>query len=1100
MTLSPSKPQQSALNTTLDQAIAHLQSCSQLDIQSTWHWHQGDLPQDQALDSTQWQHWAIAPLNPRQHIPWPRGKNVLWLAQNICIPPQLNGFALEGLTLRLGLTWWAEVAQIYINGTLTHTGDLFDCFARLLLTPHAKPGTSIEIAIRLVSPGHDDGALVRSRCLYENPNHSLEPIPEPGFVADELAVMQRFLTVLDPDQLPKLTEAIALLNDLPPTDSDAFTKQLNSRLAQLRQQLMPLSDWIKQRTVHLLGHAHLDLAWLWPIAETWDAAQRTFESVLALQKDFPELVFTHSTPALYDWMETHRPDLFQDIQEQVQQGVWEVGAGLWVEPEFNVVSGESIVRQVLYGQHYTQRKFGQISRIAWLPDSFGFCWQLPQILAQGGIDYFATQKLRWNDTTIFPHDLFQWRSPDGTAITSVTLPPIGTDVDPVKIADYASQWEHQTHQIESLWLPGMGDHGGGPTRDMLEVARRWARSPFFPQLSFTAAEPFLDAVCETASTETLPVWDDELYLELHRGCYTTRAEQKYWNRRCEVLLYQAELFAAIATLTTEADFPHAAIEQSWKNVLFNQFHDILPGSSIPEVYEESDPLWQQAETTAEQVLSDALNAIAHAIAVPDPPTPHSIPVILFNSTNWERSEVVTIAVPDDRALWRVHDTDGQEWVGQLTGIDRSGRSPYRHFRFLAPPVPGIGYRLVWLSPGEASTPDRTSELPKPSSQEPVEDTESTWVLENSYLRITVDSTTGDLTEVFDKTAQRHVLSSPGNQLQAFRDQGQYWDAWNIAPDYADHPLPPAKLLDIQWVERGTVQQRLRVIRQIGRSPIQQDYILDAASPLLRIETEVDWHEDFTLLKVAFPVNFEATTATYEIPCGAIARPLVPQTPADQAKWEVPALNWADLTIASETEATSYGVSLLSDCKHGYDATPSCLRLTLLKSPKWPDPDADRGHHHFSYAFYPHQGTWKEANAVRQGYAFAQPLTPIQLMKAQQYSTEGKTLPATQTFINLDDPNLVLMAFKPAEDQFLPESESSHRWMMRCYEACGEGGNIEVEKLCSTSSALSGLNYREQSNILEERSDRSTKSNTSIDESGNELAIAPWKIVTLAFES
>ncbi|MEB3214209.1 MAG: hypothetical protein VKL39_22865, partial [Leptolyngbyaceae bacterium] len=505
-------PMHTALCSDIERAIARLRQLSQFDIQHQWHSCSEDLGVEQGAGENSvgenssdhwaaqegWEGWAIAPLNDRHHIAWPRGQRVLWLKQTIQVPPDLGGFSLEGLTLRLALTWWAEDAQIFVDGDHVHTGDLYDCFCRILLREQVTPGEVITVAIRLVSPGHDDGALVRSHCLYENPDQSLDPVPEPGFVADELAVLSRYLTAIDPDHLPTLHEAIQHIdwNALP--DRSDF----NARLKTLRDTLEPFSSLIKQRTIHLLGHAHLDLAWLWPIPETWDAAQRTFESVLNLQKDFPDLIFTHSTPALYAWLETHRPDLFAAIQTQVQNGTWEVGAGLWVEPELNLVSGESIIRQVLYGQRYTREKFGRISRIAWLPDSFGFCWQLPQILALGGIAYFATQKLRWNDSNPFPHDWFEWRSPDGTPIHSLTLPPIGSDIDPIKMADYACTWETNTGHLDCLWLPGAGDHGGGPTRDMLTVAQRWGRSPFFPTLHFSTAETLLDHL--TTSTSPSP--------------------------------------------------------------------------------------------------------------------------------------------------------------------------------------------------------------------------------------------------------------------------------------------------------------------------------------------------------------------------------------------------------------------------------------------------------------------------------------------------------------------------------------------------------------------------------------------------------------------
>ena len=368
------------------------------------------------------------------------------------IPDNLYGYPLSGLTLRLALTWWADDAQIYVDGNLVQSGDLFECFTRICLSEQATPGQTIQVAIRLVSPGHDDGALVRSHLTYELP--SQYPTPEPSFVADELTV----LATLEPDSQEEIEEAIAQLDwdglrspyaneELNNPDSaqqiwetlasqpqliPAVIHPFQQSLSALRRKLLPFSSKLKERKIQCVGHAHLDMAWLWPIADTWDAAERTFKSVLNLQKDFPELTYTHSSPALFEWIENNKPDLFQQIQHKVSEGSWSIDAGLWIEPEFNIISGESIARQILYGQRYCQEKFGKISKVAWLPDSFGFCWQLPQLLTQGGIETFATLKLSWNDTTEFPHKLFWWQSPDGSRILSIMLPPIGSDIDPNK--------------------------------------------------------------------------------------------------------------------------------------------------------------------------------------------------------------------------------------------------------------------------------------------------------------------------------------------------------------------------------------------------------------------------------------------------------------------------------------------------------------------------------------------------------------------------------------------------------------------------------------------------------------------------------------------
>ncbi|MEM9769563.1 MAG: hypothetical protein AAF892_17005, partial [Cyanobacteria bacterium P01_D01_bin.71] len=448
----------------------------------------------------------------------------------------------------------------------------------------------------------------------------------------------------------------------------------------------------------------------------------------------------------------------------------------WVEPELQTLGGESLARQILYGQRYARSRFGQVSTIAWLPDSFGFSWQLPQLLQLGGIDYFATQKLRWNEMTTFPHGLFWWQGLDGTCVMSLTLPPIGTDIDAAQMATHSAEWQVQTGLTETLWLPGMGDHGGGPTRDMLHRARRWAASPFFPQLEFDTPLNHLRRITEamglaipplsengigksdllesvegkekefpsrpcsydlfshpprppsTLPTD-LPVWNDELYLELHRGCYTVHADQKWYNRRCEDTLREAELYGAIAQMLGHFSYPRAALEAAWKRVLFNQFHDILPGTAIPEVFATANPDWQAAYDTAKTTRTAALAAIAEHLFPGSPPYPDALPLYVFNSLNWEQTHLAAVALsdlPTDISHWSVLDpTTGKKVVTQLSSqsdcsetapcqpLKSNAQETYLLFEATVPPV---GYRLYWLIPKWNSEQLRKSEVGSRSSQ------------------------------------------------------------------------------------------------------------------------------------------------------------------------------------------------------------------------------------------------------------------------------------------------------------------------------------------------------------------------------------------------
>ncbi|WP_427159015.1 alpha-mannosidase [Aliinostoc sp. HNIBRCY26] len=1016
MTTSVSYPQKKLIS----DAIAQLRDYCQVNTQSTWL--QSEVNREiTAFSPEDSSNWQPVELNAKGNIAWTGGQKVLWLAQKFTVPQNLHGYPVAGLSLRLSLLWWADSAKIYVNGELVLEGDLFDCAPRILLSPEVTPGEEFTVTLRLVSPGHCDGALVRSLLIYESTDYNY---PDPGFVADELAILQLYLEKFAPEKLDTLASII-----------EQFPTHTPETLITLRQQLinhLQTSPFLDK--IYLLGHAHLDLAWLWPVSETWNAAQNTFESVLKLQQDFPELIFCHSSPSLYAWVEENRPDLFEKIQQKVIAGVWEVVGGFWVEPDLNLLSGESLVRQLLYGQRYTQEKFGKLTNVVWVPDTFGFCATLPQFLQQAGIKYFVTQKLRWNDTNKFDYGAFWWRSPDGSQVFSYMSAPVGEGIDPIKMANYSLEWLNQTNLTASLWLPGIGDHGGGPTRDMLEIARRWQTSPFFPDLEFITAEKYLQQIeaggrgqgAEEQGKNSLPqspvpspqfpIWNDELYLEFHRGCYTTHADQKRWNRSSENLLYQAELFASFAKVICGVDYPKSAIETAWKQVLFNQFHDILPGSSITQVYVDALPEWQQVEQVGTKILQESLQAIASHFTLPQPPHPDSLPIFVFNSLNWQRSEVVSLTLPTAHQQYQVYDSTGKQLLSQLSAPST--------LLFLATDIPPVGYRLFWLSP--------TSYI-SPTSPTPTE-----FILENEYLRVIVDPDTGDLSSVFDKTHQREILNGAGNQLQGFKDSGQYWDAWNIDPNYSQHPLPATHLKSITWIEQGLVQSRVRVVRQLGNSEFSQDYILTAGSPLLKITSKVNWQENQVLVKAAFPLNIKSDFATYEIPCGAIRRPTQPETPQAKAKWEVPALRWADLTAT--TNEGIYGVSLLNDCKYGYDANPEQLRLTLLRSPHWPDLQADRGLHEFTYAVYPHAGSWETAQTVRHGYELNIPLQIIfDSNHHSPVSTPHSQLPHQDrvSFLDLSAANLILMAVKLSEDE--PE-----KLILRCYESQGTTAELYLQ--------------------------------------------------------
>jgi alpha-mannosidase len=1017
--------------------IQKLRQLTQLDIQSQWYGtSEGILNHSFPTESRE-----FATLNENNYIVWPKGRQVQWLTQKITIPQDLLGYPLESFSLKLALSWWAEDAQIYVNQKLVQAGDLFDSSARVLLTNFAKPGEEIIITLRLVSPAHDIGGLMRSRLIYERDYPEIDP----GFIADELDVLSQYLTAFEPAKITLLEESLHAID----WDNVNSLKIFDQSLIQLRQALKPLAETLKKRQFHIMGHAHLDMAWLWPLAETWEVGERTFSSVINLQQEFPDLKFGHTSPILYEWIENHRPDLFQKIQEAVHHQTWELLGGMWVEPEVNLISGESLVRQLLYGQKYFQEKFGIISKVAWLPDSFGFSWQLPQLCEQAGIEYFVTGKLHWNDSTKFPLGAFWWRSPDGTELFTVMSPPnvAGVmDTNPITMVNYAVNWEKQTGLQDSFWLPGVGDHGGGPSRDMWQVKHRWQHSDFFPQINTTTAFDYLSKIKNQLlnKPENIPLWQDELYLEFHRGCYTTHADQKQQNRCCEGLLYEAEIWSSIAHILDQYIYPKDELEKAWKEVLLNQFHDILPGTSIPQVFVDANQAWDSVQKITQQIINEALEAIASQIDFSQAPQKNAKPIVIFNSLNWMRSEVIYYSVESENC--EVYDLDGNLLPSQIT-FDHQ-------LCFLASNIPSLGYRVFWLCPQK-----KLNLL--------VEDkNNSEFILENNYIKVKINPEIGEIESIFDKNNQKEILQSSGNELQFFKDQGQYWDAWNIDPNYAQHRLPNAILKSIEILESGPIQQRIRVIKQFNQSEFCQDYCLDINSPILKIITQVNWQESHVLVKAAFPLTLESDQIYYEIPCAAIARPTRPETPAEKAKWEVPALQWADLSDIKQ----NYGVSLLNNSKYGYDGQPNQLRLTLLRSAEWPDPQADKGLHQFTYSIYPHVGNWQTAKTVQRGYELNRPLRifcPGENINLSQNSHQI-SLPPVHEFLKISADNLCIMALKQAE--FVPES-----WILRVYEWAGKVAELGFKNSLNLAIA-------EKVDLLERTMDSGTE-------------IHPWKIAS-----
>jgi len=783
--------------------------------------------------------------------------------------------------------------------------------------------------------------------------------------------------------------------------------------------------------IYLTGHAHIDLSWLWPRGETIHRiCPLTFSSVLKLMRKYPFFRFCQSSAQIYEWMEKYYPDIFEEIKKNVKDGRWEIVGGSWSEHNATIPCGESLVRQYLFGKRYFMEKFGVDVKVAWLPDSFGFCWSLPQILKKCGIDYFLTFKLKWQiermDPPIpFPYYLFWWQSPDGSKILAYhTVGSYNERIDRryadvILLAQLAEL--KKIHQVDQLLvLFGHGDHGGGPTEKMIMKALELKDREKRVRVLFSGVKEYFDKIRSVAG-EKIPIVNDELYVKTHRGTLTTEAMMKLENRRCEVLLLSAERFLCIAKRYKYA-YPKEKLKECWKKLLFNQVHDNLDGTSIETVYQDAATDYRDIKRTIHEIR--CLEAISKHI---DTSGSGVKAIVVFNPLSWRRKSIIEIPI--------------DELFGEnLLILDNNGNIvPHQYVTdeeikkiIFEADVPAIGYKVYQVA---YSSKEQSFKTDLKADEE---------TIENSYFKVQIHPELNYAVNIFDKENNRWIFntSSGGNILEIYEDRppnapdGE--PAWNIYLGNRSEPRTVRACL----VEKGPVRAKIRIEKEFGNSKFAQDIILYRGSNLVEFGLHVDWHEHYRFAKVAFPLNLSSYWATYEIPYGVIQRfdhslraapPKSIDLPprgwelSDTAKWEVSAQRWVDV---SEND---YGISLLNDCKYGFSFEKNTLRMSLLRGPRrgyrftpesWADQsDEPRiGIHHIRYAIYPHKGDWRVAETVRRGYEFNYPLYYV------IEPPHNGELPMEHSFIEASPSNIIITAVKEAED--------SDDMVIRLYEAHG----------------------------------------------------------------
>lgn len=847
--------------------------------------------------------------------------------------------------------------------------------------------------------------------------------------------------------LTAVNEAFIALDSRDPLGEDKFYASVESA-AQVLKSGIEKAGAPLDAIIHASGHAHIDVAWLWTLGQTRRKSERTFHNVIRLMEQFPDYHFSQSQPQVYQFIKEDHPRLFESIKQRIHEGRWEPMGGMWVEADCNLSGAESLARQFLLGRTFFCENFGKDaeSPVLWLPDVFGYAWALPQLIQQAGLKYFMTIKIGWSQYNRLPYDTFMWQGIDGTQILThfSTVKEFGSEYastynSMANVSEALGTWQNfqqKELQKDLLMAYGYGDGGGGPTREMLENIAVMQNFPALPQVKQSSVKQFFESIEPLTESKMMPIWNGELYLEYHRGTYTTQARNKRANRKSEFLLHDAEFIATLASLIANYQYPNAQFNEAWKTVCLNQFHDIIPGSSIGPVYEESQQQYAELKQNVTKLYEEALQTLSQKL---------DGDILLVNPTSFTQQGLVFI--PGD----------------ELQGFTLNGE-----------PLPAQPADSgLWVDAGELvpySVTALSSVRQLAVADFSIAASSNTPKLENDFLLVEFNLN-GDITRIFDKKANREVLplNAIANQFQVFEDRPKSWDAWDVDIFYDDKLWLAEPASSIKFIEYGELRQTIEIKRKIQNSEFTQHISLSRNSPRLDFGTHINWQERHTMLKVAFPVDVLSPQATYEIQWGNVTRPTHRNNSWDWARFETCAQKWVDLSEGN------YGVSLLNDCKYGHDIHDNLMRITLLRSPSMPDPMADFGEHEFKYCIYPHVGSWNEATQ-REAYLLNDPIIVYKVEGGEIKAERKSLITSLQSLVSCSSPNVIIETVKQAED--------GDGIIVRLYESQRKRGQVQVRIGSAVESAWA-------TNLLEENESAANVVNDSII-----LDLRPYQIVTL----